>query len=618
LSFFNELKRRNVLRVGAAYVVGAWLLIQVAETIFPLFGFDDAPARIVVIVLAIAFVPMLILAWAFELTPEGLKKESEVDRTQSIAPHTGKKLDRVIMVVLAMALGYFAFDKFVLTPQREAEQLAALEVQKTTEVEQARQAGRTSALVESYGENSIAVLAFQDMSQDQDQEYLSDGIAEELLNLLAKIPELRVISRSSAFSYKGENINLAQVAEELKVAHILEGSVRKAGNRVRITAQLIEARSDTHLWSETYDRTLDDIFAIQDEIAATVVEQLKITLLGVTPTVQETNPKAYSLFLQARHLGRQQTPGGFEQSISLYEQALALDDSYAAAWNGLANNYNDQAGKGLRPIEEGPAQAKAAANKALSIDPEFSLSHALLGKIAMVWDKDLAAAARHYERALELDPANPDILSEVAIMMQNLGRLEQAIQLNEFVTTRDPVNPIGHGQLGRAYFYADRWDDSIASYQTALQLSPGFISAHYRIGTGLLFKGEFEAALAEMQREELETYRLIGLGLAYHALGQAQASDEALAELIEKYQYGAAYNIAYSFAFRDEADRAFEWLEKTVEYRDSGLSEIVGKPEFRNIQTDPRWLLFLESIGMSPAQLDEIKLEVAVPQWGSL
>jgi len=606
------------LRVGAAYVVGAWLLIQVAETIFPLFGFDDAPARIVVIVLAIAFVPMLILAWAFELTPEGLKKESEVDRTQSIAPHTGKKLDRVIMVVLAMALGYFAFDKFVLTPQREAEQLAALEVQKTTEVEQARQAGRTSALVESYGENSIAVLAFQDMSQDQDQEYLSDGIAEELLNLLAKIPELRVISRSSAFSYKGENINLAQVAEELKVAHILEGSVRKAGNRVRITAQLIEARSDTHLWSETYDRTLDDIFAIQDEIAATVVEQLKITLLGVTPTVQETNPKAYSLFLQARHLGRQQTPGGFEQSISLYEQALALDDSYAAAWNGLANNYNDQAGKGLRPIEEGPAQAKAAANKALSIDPEFSLSHALLGKIAMVWDKDLAAAARHYERALELDPANPDILSEVAIMMQNLGRLEQAIQLNEFVTTRDPVNPIGHGQLGRAYFYADRWDDSIASYQTALQLSPGFISAHYRIGTGLLFKGEFEAALAEMQREELETYRLIGLGLAYHALGQAQASDEALAELIEKYQYGAAYNIAYSFAFRDEADRAFEWLEKTVEYRDSGLSEIVGKPEFRNIQTDPRWLLFLESIGMSPAQLDEIKLEVAVPQWGSL
>ena len=248
MSFFNELKRRNVLRVGAAYVVGAWLLIQVVETIFPLFGFDEAPARIVVIVLAIAFVPVLILAWAFELTPEGLKKESEVDRTQSIAPNTGKKLDRVIMVVLALALGYFAFDKFVLTPQRDAEQLAVLEEQKTTEVEHARQAGRTEAMVESYGEKSIAVLAFQDMSQDKDQEYLSDGIAEELLNLLAKIPELRVISRSSAFSYKGENIKLAQVAEELNVAHILEGSVRKAGNRVRITAQLIEARSDTHLW----------------------------------------------------------------------------------------------------------------------------------------------------------------------------------------------------------------------------------------------------------------------------------------------------------------------------------------------------------------------------------
>lgn len=599
--------------MGAAYVVGAWLLIQVAETIFPLFGFDDTPARIVVIVLAIAFVPMLILAWAFELTPEGLKKESEVDRTQSSASHIGKKLDRLIMVVLSLALGYFAFDKFVLTPHRAAEQLALLEEQKATEIEHARQAGRTEAMVKSYGENSIAVLAFQDMSQDKDQEYLSDGIAEELLNLLAKIPDLRVISRSSAFSYKGENIKLAQVAEELNVAHILEGSVRKAGNRVRITAQLIEARSDTHLWSETYDRTLDDIFAIQDEIAATVVEQLKITLLGVTPTVQETNPKAYSLFLQARHLGRQQTPGGFEQSISLYEQALALDDGYAAAWHGLANNYNDQASKGLRPIEVGYAQAKEAANKALSIDPEYSMSHALLGELAMVRDKNLAAAARHYERALELDPTNPDILSDVATMLQNLGRLEQAIQLNEFVTTRDPVNPIGHGKLGRAYFYANRWDDSIASYQTALQLSPGFISAHYRIGTGLLFKGELEAALAEMQREELETYRLIGLGLAYHALGQAQASDEALAELIEKYQFGASYNIAYGFAFRDEADRAFEWLEKTVEYRDSGLAEIVGKPEFRNIHNDPRWPLFLESVGMSPAQLDTIRLEVAVP-----
>jgi len=614
LSFFNELKRRNVLRVGAAYVVGAWLLIQVVETIFPLFGFDEAPARIVVIVLAIAFVPVLILAWAFELTPEGLKKESEVDRTQSIAPNTGKKLDRVIMVVLALALGYFAFDKFVLTPQRDAEQLAVLEEQKTTEVEHARQAGRTEAMVESYGEKSIAVLAFQDMSQDKDQEYLSDGIAEELLNLLAKVPELRVISRSSAFSYKGKSIKLAQVAEELNVAHILEGSVRKAGNQVRITAQLIEARSDTHLWSQTYDRTLDDIFAIQDEIAAMVVEQLKITLFGATPTVQETNPEAYSLFLQARHLGRRQTTMGIEQSIALYEQALALDPGYAAAWDGLAASYSNQASKGIRPVDEGYALARETADKALSIDPDYALAHDLLGWIAMVYDNDLSAAARHYERALALEPANPHILGNAASLLKSLGRLDQAIALNEYVSARDPVDPIGHAKLGRSYFYAGRWAETITSYQTVLRLSPGYIGAHYRIGTALLFKGELEAALATMQVEEFEGYRLIGLIMAHNALGQAQASDEVLAELIDKYERDAAFNIAYVLAYRNEADRAFAWLDKAVEYGDSGMAEIVGKPEFRNIQNDPRWPTFLESIGKLPAQLDEIKFEVTVPQ----
>jgi len=236
LSFLNELKRRNVLRVGAAYIVAAWLVIQIAETIFPLFGYGDTPARLVVIVLSIGFIPSLIISWVFEITPEGLRRDADVDRDHSITQVTGKKLDHIILVVLALALGYFAFDKFVLDPARDQ-----------SKVEIARQQGRTEALVESYGDQSIAVLPFVNMSSDEEQEYFSDGISEELLNLLAKIPELRVISRSSAFSYKGKDFKLAQVAEELNVAHILEGSVRKAGNKVRITAQLIEARSDTHL-----------------------------------------------------------------------------------------------------------------------------------------------------------------------------------------------------------------------------------------------------------------------------------------------------------------------------------------------------------------------------------
>ena len=216
------------------------------------------------------------------------------------------------------------------------------------------------------------------MSDDASNEYLSDGISEELLNLLTKIPELRVISRTSAFSYKGKGIDLPTIAEQLKVAHVLEGSVRKAGNRVRITVQLIEARSDTHLWSETYERMLDDIFATQDEIAAKVVEQLKVTLLGDAPTVQTTDPEAYSLVLQARYLNHQGTPDALKKSIVLFEQALTIDPDYTAAWADLARMYTRQAGQGLRPIDDGYTLAREAASQALSLDPAYAPAHSSL------------------------------------------------------------------------------------------------------------------------------------------------------------------------------------------------------------------------------------------------
>jgi len=367
LSLFNELKRRNVLRVATAYVLAAWLVIQVVETIFPAFGFSDSAVRIVTIVFAIGLVPTVIFSWAFELTPEGLKKERDVDRSKSITPHTGKKLDRMIMVVLALALGYFAFDKFVLSIEREA----ALRVEA---VEEARQAMRNEALAEAQGDQSIAVLPFVNMSGDADNEYFSDGISEELLNLLAKIPQLRVISRTSAFSYKNKAVKVADVARELKVSHVLEGSVRKAGDRVRITAQLISADSDSHIWSETYDRTLDDIFEVQDEIAATVVERLKVTLLAESPHVQQTDPRAYTLRLQARHLAKRFSAESYEQASALYQQALAIDPDYVDALDGLANIYINQDNLGLRPAGEGFELAREIALKVLAIDPQYAVS----------------------------------------------------------------------------------------------------------------------------------------------------------------------------------------------------------------------------------------------------
>ncbi|MDH3768849.1 MAG: hypothetical protein OES99_10410, partial [Gammaproteobacteria bacterium] len=485
MSFFNELKRRNVLRVAAAYIVAAWLLIQVAETMFPLFGFDDTPTRIVVIVLAILFIPALIIAWVFELTPEGLKRDYEVDRSQSIAPQTGKKLDRIIMVVLAIALGYFAFDKFVLSDLRE-----------TSIAEAAREEGRSEALVAFYGDKSIAVLPFVNISSDEEQEYFSDGLSEELLNLLAKIPSLRVIARMSSFSYKDKDASIADVSQELNVDHLLSGSVRRAGDKVRVTAKLIRAHDSLHLWAETYERTLDDIFLIQDEIAAAVVAQLKVKLLGEVPTSSQTDSKAYALYLQARELARQANAEAYERSNTLYQQALAIAPDYAAAWAGLAENYISLANGALFDINEGYALAREAANKALTLDPDFALAHASLGRIAMVHDSDLPGAAQNLERALELDPTNPQIVRAAATLLINLVRSDEAIKLLEYAAARDPINSDVHANLALGYFCAARPAEAITSYRTALSLAPDAVGLQSFVGAALLANKEPAAGLA--------------------------------------------------------------------------------------------------------------------------
>jgi TolB-like protein/Flp pilus assembly protein TadD len=425
--------------------------------------------------------------------------------------------------------------------------------------------------------NSIAVLAFVNMSADPDQEYFSDGIAEELLNLLAKIPQLRVTSRSSAFSFKGKDIEIPEIARRLNVAHILEGSVRKAGNQVRITAQLIEAGTDTHLWSETYDRTLDDIFAIQDDIAADVVAQLKITLLGETPQVRETDPQAYALYLQARHLSNLGAQESYEKAVELLEQALKIDPEYAAAWSGLSMVYAAQAGIGLRPADEGFPMAREAAQKALVIDPDFAVAHVFLGWVAMAYDGDLASAARHFERGLRLEPRNIRVIGNAAALLLSLGRFDETIALVEYAVARDPVNPVVRFNLGQAYLSAGRWEDAIESYRTALALSPGFSGAQSALGGALMYKGDLHAALEAIQQESYEVFRLLGLAMVFHDLGQSAESDAALNELIEKYEKGWAYDIAYVLAYRNEADRAFEWLDKAVEYNDSGLTGIPAR-----------------------------------------
>ncbi|MEN8145838.1 MAG: hypothetical protein ABFS14_12915 [Gemmatimonadota bacterium] len=593
--FLAELKRRRVFRVMAVYGIVGFAIIEVADAVFPRMALPDWSVTLVVWLALLGFPIALVLAWALELTPEGVRPTAGAapgELTEIIASPAWKRWSAAILALVGVA--------------------ALLAGAWYAGRQSAPTAGADPAT--SRASASIAVLPFADMSPKNDQEYFSDGISEELLNLLAKIPGLQVAARTSSFSFKDQNLEIREIAERLDVAHVLEGSVRKDDDQVRITAQLIRADDGFHVWSETWERMLDDIFAIQDEIAADVAGQLKVTLLGAAPTGQATDPAAYTLFLQARHLGRQRTADGVEQSDALYRQALGIDSSYAAAWAGLASNYFYRADIGLVPVEVGFPMAREAANRALVIDPEYAPAYATLGRIVSNYELDLDAAARHLERALALEPTNTEILHDAGHMAEHLGRVEEAIALSAYEVARDPVNPRAHAGLGYKYLSAERWDDAITSLRTALSLSPGRISAHLAIGSALLQKGEPQAALAEVQQESLESFRLGGLALAYHALGRADESDAALGELIEKYEQSRAYNIAYVLAFRGETDRAFQWLDRAAQAKSPDLPIIPVQPEFASIHNDPRWLPFLESIGKSPEQLAAIEFEVRLPQ----
>ena len=587
-SLFAELRRRNVFRAGAFYIAATWALAQGISQLGPSIGLPEWTTRWFLAAAAVGFPFWIAFAWFFEFTPEGIKRESEVEPHESITHHTGRKLDFAIISVLAVAVVLLVTDRFVL--HHGVNEEAAIPI----------------------AEHSIAVLPFVNMSSDKDQEFFSDGISEELLNLLAKIPQLQVTARTSSFSFKGKDVAIPEIARTLHVAHVLEGSVRKSGNAVRITAQLIRAGTDTHLWSQTYDRKLDDIFAIQDEIAADVVKQLKVTLLGTAPRARTTDPEAYALYLQAVQLGRQFTAEPFKQSDALYRKVLTIDPRYAPAWDGLARNFINETSQGLLPNKEGFAQARDAAMKALAVDPDYAPAHARLGYIAMYGDNDLAGATEHFKRALALDPADLNVLNNSASLLWSLGRLDEALALDEAVARRDPVNVTILSNVGLYQRCAGRFDAAIASFRTVLSLSPGYGNAYTQLGNALLLKGDAQGALAEIEQEKSSWIR-IGLPMAYYALGRKADSDAALKELIAKDAADSAYNIAYVYAFRGEADKAFEWLDKAAEYGDPGLGEIVTDNLFDKIHADPRWLAFLRKIDYAPEQLAKIEFKVTLP-----
>ncbi|MBT8052249.1 MAG: tetratricopeptide repeat protein [Gammaproteobacteria bacterium] len=524
--------------------------MQLAEITFPAFGLSDQAILVLIVALAIGLVPALTLAWVFEITPEGIKRERDLDRAGDLARRTNNFLDRLIIVLLALGVTYLAFDKFLLDPVRDE-----------VRIEAAREKGRAEASGRVYGEKSIVVLPFINLSGDPEQEYFSDGMSEQLLELLSRIPELRVISRASAFSFKGKNVGMQEIADQLSVSHVLDGSVRLAGDQVRITAQLIDAQADANIWSQKYDRPIDDIFAIQDEIAAIVVQELKVKLLQQTPTVQHTKPEAFALFLQARQLSRSGTEEAYQRSSELYQESLSIDPNYAAAWNGLAVNYFKQFSRGIRYFDDGYGRAREAARKALDADPAYSPAFATLGLIAMDDANDLVEAARHFERALELAPHDLEIIRHVVVLLQGLGRLDEAIALGQYAIGRDPVNAPNYANLGNSYRWSRRPEEAISAYRAALRLSPDLGAAQSFIGIALLAQERHPEALESMEREPFEPYRLIGLTMVYHSLGEAAKSGAVLAQLIEKYGHEWAYNIAYVHAWRGDTEGVFQWLD---------------------------------------------------------
>jgi tetratricopeptide (TPR) repeat protein len=388
--------------------------------------------------------------------------------------------------------------------------------------------------------------------------------------------------------------------------------VRKSGDQLRITAQLIRAAEGYHLWSETYDRKMDDIFKIQDEIAGEVVKELKVKLLGAAPKVRTTDPQAYALYLQAKELGRQRNAEAFAKSDLLLQQALEIDARYAPALIELARNFTNKASQGLLPAQEAFVRARQAAEKTLAIDPDYAPAHAILGYIAMLADDDFATAAQYHRRALTLDPADVDVLHNAANFLTSLGRLDQALALDEAVVRRDPVNVTSLRTLGYHERMAGRYDAAIASLRTVLSLSPSQGNAHAQLGRALMLKGDATAALAEIEQEKNEAWRMIDLPMACCALGRKAQADAALDALIAKHEKDAPYNIAYVYAWCGDADKAFEWLDKAVAAKDAGLSDIGAENMFDKIHSDPRWLPFLRKIGKAPEQLAKIEFKVPV------
>ncbi|HEX9773774.1 MAG TPA: tetratricopeptide repeat protein [Steroidobacteraceae bacterium] len=594
MSILSELRRRNVFRVAAVYAIAGWVLLQVAELLFGALGVPGWSLRLVLGLLLLGLPLALIFSWVYELTPEGLKREHEVERNESITRQTARKINLLIAVLLAVAIGLGLFGWFNGRGERARAVAPSVSAPSTTPVSGAALAA------------SIAVLPFVNMSADQANEYFSDGLSEELLNVLAKVPDLKVIARTSSFAYKGKEVKISDIARELQVANVLEGSVRKSGDRVRITAQLIRASDSTHLWSETYDRTINDIFALQDEIAGQVVDALKLELLGdAKPSVDvggTQNPAAYEAYLRGKfEFNKGFTETNARAALAAYDLAVELDPSFAVAQAARARMTLALAMNGYMPFDEGFAQARVVALRAIDLAPNLSDGHIALAGVQASAELDWPGAEGSLRTALRLNPSDPDGYRALADLTTSLGRHEEAIAAARKAVSLDPLSADRLGRLGYVLFAARRYDEARVSIRQAAALAPGRPGQHYVVGLVSLAEGDPASAVEACAQEVIEWERQTCLAIAYDKLGRRADSDAHYAQLKRESGDSSAYQYAEIHAQRGEIDEALKWLTVARKVRDPGLSNSKVDLFLDPLRKDARFEALMRELGLSEA-----------------
>ncbi len=593
MTLFHELKRRNVIRMAGLYLVAAWAIVQVTSTLLPAFELPGWILRALVLVLAVAFVPALIFSWVYELTPEGLKRESEVDRAASITPDTGRRMDRATFALLALAVGIFAIDRFVLAPRRGA----------STNVAGAPAPEATTSAI---GETSIAVLPLANGSGDKDQQYFSDGLSENLIVALSQFAGLKVIGRNSAFQFRDSKEDSKTIGVRLGVAHLLEGSVQRAGDVVRISAELISAADGSTLWSQRYDRPYKDLFALQDEITTAVAGALKAKLLasGGVPTQSDRPPggslEAYNAFLQGKFYYSRTNEDDFRTAIQQFESATRLDPGYALAYAELSRTWSGLAAQHLSGAEAQDAYKRAseAVATALQLDPNLAAAHWARAYLLSVADFDLAGAEAEYRRAAELAPNEGRSKYELGRALAQLGRPDEAIALTRAALAIDPLSARWHGWLASYLTATGELEEARRTATKAIELQPLAVSFHYTLTIVEIMRDDPAAAIAAAEGEPPGIWQKDAIALARQVGADRAAADAALKVLLDAEFELDPYQIAQVYAVRKDPDKMFEWLDRAWVARDPGINGLLADALIVAYRDDPRFAAFCRKVGL--------------------